>query len=524
MKTLKTLPFFLAVTTILLISFIKTTPVYATNYEWIQNGGFEEAIGWYTWIPYGNMEQSNNWTCGAQTQFSNTEHHSYNYSMEINGISNGEFHDTLIPPINVSSNFIGSFWVKVKTGTNAQTHCKFLYNDTTSTDISVLVTSTTWIMYNQTLTTGKWVYSVSCWVDSYSGASLQLYIDDIGYIANSQTGQTTIDYTTRPWWSSMDYPFNGISIGTYHLGFCSYYTGSTDCVYSVNQDIGFLDSDKITGISLYAKDFLGTTIHVRVGLLYSDHSYSYKDLPVDYTDGWKYLNFLSGLVLPNKIVVRIMISVTDAQAGYVNIDDVSLTSNISPTQQFFSWSLTPTPIENDNVSFSAYQKIGYVFLGVVYNDSGYAVENGTFSVVSGKGTQSGNIISGVFSFPITTRSYATDTSELFLITITTNTTFIVTVSATWVFVGSGVTPNGDNGVTDLGGWILMFFIIFIPMILMVVGCEKAGISVGVGIITGLGLSIAIGYLTGLCPLWLLFVMVIILIILLLELIHVRGGF
>lgn len=333
-------------------------------------------------------------------------------------------------------------------------------------------------------------------------------------------GQTTIMPNTLPWYGSSGI-YKGITITDAHNGICSAYLGYDQSQEVIAQDINYLDSNKVSSISLYAKTMSDSNTSVQVLIVYSDRSTSYKNsVSFNSASGWIFLNY-TNFILPNKIIIQFQFRLTNYCAFYVTIDDVSLLATIPSSQKAFSWDLSPPPINRTNIMFTAYQRTGYVFTGYVYDENGTLTENGVFTVTSTMSPISGNIINGTFIFNLVERNTVSDFDENIVIAIATSKVFVVQIVAHWVFVAGG---DGDGGVGTYDTWysnmvvtyMVLFIFIIVPPLIIAFEFAKHDVDPFMGFIGGLCLTVPIAYIVDIIDLWVLFVFVLGLILMILA--------
>lgn len=494
--------------------------VKATDYEWIQNPSFEDGNSNIILNSGFELGNTNYWT-GSWLSASTTYHYTGFYSGKSDYATTGYLQQNFTDVLGTEIQEASIYYLHSTTGTITYL-IRVYYNDSSYNDDSVALgggTNGVWTKQDFTsyINDAKYVNAVRFTCSAGAGV---FYIDDF-VLDLGGTGQIDFDSDTLPWWASQNWDFQGISFGTFHTGYCSAYLGYEDQQKQIVQDIGFLDSDFITGVGLYAKAQSTDNSTVRFLVIYSDRTNTYKDLKVNNTEDWKLLSF-TGFILPNKIIIQIQINViSGAESSYVNIDDVSLLASVPYGQTRFSWLLSPTPISATNLTFSAYQLIDYVFTGYVYNNSGYAVDDGTFITTSTKGTQTGNINNGVFTFSIIARNSQTDFEESIIIVMSTTDTFTVQIVAHWVFVSSG---GGDGGDGNYDSWysnmvvtyMVLFIFIIVPPLIIAFEFSKHDVDPFMGFIGGLCLTVPIAYIVHIIDLWVLFVFVLGLILMILA--------
>jgi hypothetical protein len=484
-----------------------------TYYEWIQNGGFELSGGNLVGNPsFEDVNASfypNNWV--SMVHVGNTTS-----AVFYDGARSAHFDAAGVGLIyyfanNYSSDIISSVtaWWK-GSGSNGYA-MRLGYNDSSYTDASGAVTSS-WVQHGLSATAGKFVEYVS--VSEYAGSGSQDNYCDLVFVGVVGSGQTDFTPISLPWYAAENWPYQAVAVGPAHSGVCSAYTGYSSAALQIVQDIGFLDSNAVHNVSLYAKaagNTAGDKV-VRFLVVYGDRSYSYQDLSVNDTEGWKLLNF-TGFILANKVIIQVQLSVrSGATNDYVSFDDVSLLASVPVGRALFTWSLSPVPVNCTNSTFYGYELTGYVMTCFVYNDTGYPVESGSYTVVSGSGIQSGNIAGGTFSFLIAARSSSGDFEENFVIYVVTSShSFSVNIVAHWIYVAGGEeNPPSEGGwyaIPNFASFIVLFVICGLPAFVLGMAGAKGGWGLQ-GLLLGLFLGVSAGVIVGLVPFWFIFVNVL----------------
>jgi len=201
---------------------------------------------------------------------------------------------------------------------------------------------------------------------------------------------------------------------------------------------------------------------------------------------------------------------------YSHIDDVSVLSTLPTSAVGFYWEAFPSPIENTSISFTQYQGVSEQITCYVYNSDGDLAGDGTFNVTTSKGTQTGTINGGTFSFAVIGTLQTFDSTESIIIIFNSQGSVFngtVTLTAYWLAI-SGGEGGGDLGlpayVTNLFNYTLIGAVILAPPIIVSILVRKVKGDAMVGFIAGLALSIVAGVVTGLVPLWGLFIITLVL--------------
>lgn len=511
------LPVILALAFLLSLAQVHAT----TTYNWIQNPGFDDVGG--NVIVNSGFETgalSPSWTNGTGATVEVYPHNG-TYSALITYPSNYIWQNLTVP-VDVSSVSLFHFWWKntAQTGTY---NVRVTVCWTNSTSTTILKTVECYIG-------GVFVWcEVDCTSDLGVTGTINAiiidavektgYIDDVELISiGSGSGQDTVSADTFPWFSAMDYAFTGINpSGLFsHSPPCSFYTGFGDEINALAQAINYMPSSSVSSISLWALTDNPTDVKVKFTIIYSDRTYTMKlSSGFKDTDGWVELTF-SGFVLPNKLIVQIQITIQGDGACYSHIDDVSILSTLPTSTVGFYWEAFPSPIENTSISFTQYQGVSEQLTCYVYNSNGDLAGDGTFNVTTSHGTQTGVINGGTFSFPVIGTIQTFDSSESIIIMFNSQGSVFngtVQLTAYWLAVSSGE-GGGDLGlpayVTNLFNYGIIFAVIFAPPLVVSILVRKVKGDAMVGFIAGLALSVVAGIITGVVPLWGLFIMTLVL--------------
>jgi hypothetical protein len=488
----------------------------ATYYNWILNPSFEgEGVNLITNAGFETGDFTN-WTSGGGASVGVAYQHGGSYGARLTDAGNNWFNQSFADtPSESISNF--GFYAK-RTGAvdvAVGVSVTFTYNDSSS-DVQTFTLNVDgdWHRYNYTaeFDAGKFVYDFKvAYVDG--GTSRYAYLDDFVCMTSFGEGQTTVSPGTFPWfnidllnWNTAD----GIAVyGIAHEGVCSYYyagdTGYTGTFY-LYQSIPMLLSNFVENCSFWAYEST-TGCSVKFHVVYGDGYQNIDTFSFDSVETWQQFNVT---VLPNRVIETIALEFVGSTAAYpIYVDDVSLLAIVPYGQSCFTWYVTPPPISFDNYSFSTYITEAHIFYGFVHAENDTVCGSGSFSVTSTYGgIQSGSIINGAFNFPVSARlTLLTDTAEDFIISIVSDVgNFTVTVRANWQYVyveGSGGLPIY---LPTLLNGILIFGVVFAPPLIISIIVRKVKGDAMVGFIAGLALSIVAGVITGVVPLWGLFIM------------------
>lgn len=530
----KKLPlFFLGILIIGLITglFIQINQVKAdSTYEWIQNGGFEDVGGNQISNPSFGSGILTPWESNTEIQTSGrTDAHS-GYCLYSSGYVYQNITGSLISDI---SEF--SFWWY----NNAQ---EGAYN----VRVTIYWTNNTYSQVNKAVTCYyggifHWV-QVICTSDFGSTGIINRikvdaveksgFVDDFILMDISGGGQSDFNASTTPWFSAEASDFQGINVaGIAHSGIACVYDGYTDYWQSIIQNINFLDSNTVTNLTCYVSgSSVPRNIKLKMNVIYSDRSFSTKTVIVTSNNeyDWKFMNF-TDIILPNKIIIQIQFVLPEQTDYYVHVDDISLVASIPVTQTRFSYTLTPLPINQTGFTFTVYQKTTYIFNGFLYDLTGNPTENGTYILITSKGSQSGNIISGVFSFVLTQRLGIADFQESIIIQI--NNTLTIQLTAIWKFIGSdgfeddGNLPNTNVPVSTFITFLIYTILLFaFPFVFTIYAVQKAPqINPLFVFLIGFNIMALIGMISTLISLWVLIVMMIIDVVYALYSFEHRGG-
>lgn len=520
-------------TSVILINQVKATDYFnhiqnpsfeISGNNWV-NSGFE--TGDYTGYDFYNM-----------VSISTNIPHSGNYCLDFVQDGSSIYQDFDNITINDIQEF--SFYAN-RTSDTAIIRTTFYYNDTTD-DYFDTLPDAIWTYVNGTaeLTADKYIYRIK-FSQSTSTSGHHAFIDDIVLDLgdNLDYGQTDIV------WGSFYHPENNdiwylkdyVGAKIYEDSYIDItsdmaYIGEKSCYYShsltditVVQNIAFFNSSLITEYSGYCYTEDGDT--ATLFIYFSDGSFYYENFDLT-TDTWNYLNLTS--IPQNKIIIAVGFN-TQAGLSTGNNDKVfyfdafKLLSEIEDSDDLtvFDWLLTPTPLTKNADSFSAYQQIDYLFTGYFGSD------NGTFTVTSTKGSTSGSITNGVFSFSISQRYGSGNLTEIFSIVL--NGEFTVRINALWIgeFWTNNTDTNMANWGTNLIYWLVVFCVVFLPAFLFTLlsheGKDESGtypLSPIYCMVGGLTLSIGIGVFTSIVPVWLLILMVIVIALLLASRFYPKG--
>lgn len=511
---------------VLIISFIPQVKA-TTNYEWIQNGGFEDCGG--NLVSDAGFESggfASGWsrTSGPYVDIIGGDVHNGSYAAYFGGGVTGATLTHSFSGLSVGEINTFGFWVKKVSGThniafdivtsNVTLHYGDLPQPTVWTYIDV---------YSLLVSQSNSVNITSIYFNQYAAQSgnYEYRIDDV-FIGNVGSGQTDFNANTTPWFSAEASDFQGINVaGIAHSGIACVYDGYTDYWQAIIQNINFLDSNMATNLTCYVSgSSVPRTVKLKMNVIYSDRSFSTKTVTVTSNNeyDWKFMNF-TDIVLPNKIIIQIQFVLPEQTDYYVHVDDVSLLASVPASQSRFSYTLTPLPINQTGFTFTVYQKTNYIFNGFLYDSNGNPTENGTYTLLTSKGSQSGNVISGVFSFVLTERLGVTDFQESIIIQI--NSTLTIQLTGIWKFVGGEGIGDGDGGYDSwysnmVVTYMILFIFLIVPPLIIAFEFAKHDVDPFMGFVGGLCLTVPIAYIVHIIDLWVLFVFVLGLILMVLS--------
>ena len=508
------LPVILALALLMSFSQVHAT----TTYNWVQNAGFDDVGG--NCIANQGFETGElpPWTTDTGTILA--QHHNGTYSVVIAYPSHYVMQNLSVP-VDISTVSLFRFWWYNNAQQGAYEVRVTVYW-TNSTSTSVLKSVECWVggvfVWDEVDCTDNFgtvgiINAIK--IDAYAKTG---YVDDVELISTGTgSGQNTVSADSFPWYSAEDYDFTGINVaGVAHSGSACYYAGYGDETNALVQAFNYLPSSSVSSISLWAWTQSPTDLKVKFTIIYSDRTYTMKlSSGFKDTDGWTELTF-SGFVLPNKLIVQIQITIQLDGVCYSHIDDVSVLSTLPTSAVGFYWEAFPSPIENTSISFTQYQGVSEQITCYVYNSDGDLAGDGTFNVTTSKGTQTGTINGGTFSFAVIGTLQTFDSTESIIIIFNSQGSVFngtVTLTAYWLAI-SGGEGGGDLGlpayVTNLFNYTLIGAVILAPPIIVSILVRKVKGDAMVGFIAGLALSIVAGVVTGLVPLWGLFIITLVL--------------
>lgn len=518
------LPLILALTLLLSFSQVHAT----TTYNWIQNSGFEgDFVNLLTDPSFeSGAFSSENWTDGGSASIGAFAHYG-SYGIQITSAGNNWFIQYLS---NESSNSVGNitFWGKRTGSEDVAIIIQFdvVYNDTTSDiDGFTMNIDGAWhqFVFDTELDPGKFINYVKI---SYSsgGSARNAQMDDFIFMAGSGGGQSAVTLTSYPWFNFDSLGsdlYSNISTSFGHVSLGSYYTYSMPYgAFPLCQAINYLDSNTVSEVSLWAYSNI-VNCRVKFYMAFSDGATTSQIKTMSLQDTWEKLTF-TGIVLPNRIVEGIVIQILDGDGSQLtNLDDVSILSTTETGVSVFTWTLSPTPITYSNYSFQGWQRTPYLFTGFIHNATGYINGTGTYTLTSSKGTQTGVIINGVFSLTLSERVGLPDIpllEDLRFNIVTDMSNFTVTVHAAWnyVFVEGGGGGGGGEGsgvpieYVQFLNMLYVFIVVFAPPVGISLIVRKVKGDAMVGFIAGLALSMVAGIITGIVPVWGLFIITLVL--------------
>lgn len=224
---------------------------------------------------------------------------------------------------------------------------------------------------------------------------------------------------------------------------------------------------------------------------------------------------------------------------------------INPESAYVYW-LSPSPIFILDNDFEIYKNQIYTYTGEnFYSQQAYG--NGNFTLYSTGIMQTweildvttptneiltGSIVNGLLSFMVSARISSLEPAfEKWLLVYEVDAVEYE-IEHKIVFVSSGhedwwtdylfpsattppdyTPPTGKEWVSD---FVIMFIFVFVPPLVVAYLAGKSDISPMVGYIAGLAITIMIGYQSGLTPVWFVFGIIIVMIVIIIEMLHSRG--
>ena len=342
---------------------------------------------------------------------------------------------------------------------------------------------------------------------------LDLVMFRIGQIG----GQETIDFNSYPWRCTGVEAYDRIGltnlVGHNDLG--SGYIGYEESLAEFIQDIPYADSDDIHYFDLWVGHIATFSTIIKVTIVYSDatHDISYEETQNIST--WQHIVFSISFD-SNKYITQIQIGLGEIISHNVNIDDVGLWSQnpSAPEYQRFYFIISPTPIQKFGHQVECYLTVTYQFYGYLRNSTGGYNENGTFSVRHNLGSTDGIVIKGLFNFTIIARASTISGFEDFgILVILEDSVEEFIVNITWKKYGSEIIPTPIQDVpwiatTEGTKFIVMMFMVFVPSAMIGFEFSQHKQNGLLGFMIGLALMSSIAFLSGLMPLWFLFLMLI----------------
>lgn len=518
----------------------------------IEDGGFESG-DWNSGVLYGN------WSVDASPATIQESYvHDGVYAVQTHYTGNQVFWYNFTDSILGSDIVAFSFWVYGISYGNAGGYVRVYYSDG-SYDDSVNIdppNDETWLqidLVSQDFVNGaKYVVALYC----YMSASDNWAWDDFFLGIEDMFSQDQYDFDTFPWrttgiaqyWQQIGYwdagwfsyipffPFDTMPVGGYvdvdMIGHNlvwgrnsngSGYIGYDESTAQFIQDIGYLDSDSVHYVDLWAYSASEDSVAVKVNLIYADRTFDSKSVNITVGAGvWEHLNFGGSWIDDNKYIVQIQIQLANYYGAYVNIDDVGIWSSLPANSYRFTYTLSPSAISQSPIGFNAYQGQTYTFTGYLWDINNELTENGTVTVSHSKGMTTATLSSGIFSFSIVPRTGTGDFTEQMGISVNNGDTVeYYELTINWIYVsGAGDGDRDEERTTNLIDWLVMFMVIFLPALLFAGGIyennqqpDSMHISPMFGLIAGLVLSVGIGVYTALVPLWMLILMIIAVVLL-----------
>lgn len=360
----------------------------------------------------------------------------------------------------------------------------------------------------------------------YISSDTTSYIDNLVYTLDTGTIQDDITHETHPWYHLGTAPLTDFSDYGYieildTFGYTQnscLQTGNLDSRCTVVQDTDLVDTDYIYYCDLYYYAVDCSDMDLEFIVYYSDGSTDTKTKSLAVNGTWTYLNFGVSWIDADKYISMIGFRLTEYNWDTLYIDEVGLWSSIPVGSSDFEFTISPYPIWIESTWFSARMNVQYVMTCYLYNSTGGLSDSGNYTIIDNMGTDSGTFTDGVFTHTITPRQYTTDSTEHFIITIITDDGYVYTfdIRALWDYVGgSSGDGSGDNDgipVTDVANFVVIFFVLFVPGILLSQAIKPAII----GFISGLCLGVVTGVIVNIVPFYALFVVAIVLVLLILR--------
>lgn len=536
-KTSKILTLILLLSFILSIGFISV--VKADNYEWLENGGFEDSNG-LSLITNGNFESGaidGSFSIISGATINGVYYYSPIYALSI-ADNQGVFVNFTSTPI---SNFNEiSCWARSRTsGASGFSITPYYSDGTTGTESDYIETGATYAYFDLkaelTFAEGKEVVAFKLQGEASYGA----YVDDV-ICTILETGQTEITTDSTPWYSVINDCDNQIIHTVSHSGNASLainagtYTGQSN----FRQNLNYLNTESITSLTCWVST--GNTALYRFSMkaFYSDGSYSILQKSFYSYGVWTLLDF-TDVFDNNKLCTQIefLMSSTSEGLTYFWTDDFSLLATIPQGLDGFTFTVSPSPIKyfenpEDIETYISTEGFGKGFMqryGVaenvyckIYDTEGNLTENGNFTVISNSGAGYGSVIDGTFNFSITARTLSlTNSTEVFYIYLSLDARELsLTINAVWVKITSGggawieegggiITEEKMNTMLD---YIIMFLFMFAPSLIMAYFFTRSGSSAMLGFFSGLCIVTPLGVLTGLIDTWFLFLIIVVMAI------------
>lgn len=519
MRKLKLSPLFFVILSLLIILafFTRIPNVNAVSYyNWVRNSGFETTVNY---CENGGMEAGaheqgviyGNWSGSAtyQTEFA----HSGVYSLRVkSGEGDGWY--------NLTESLLGAdiealtFWIY--SDEEYSNTLYIYYSDDSSDSVTYATTDDTWTENSKVDTINDAKYVVAF---KFHYQNWQHWVDDVYIGVTDPEAQSEIDFETYPWRCGGNPELDMIGQNTVfgHSGNGSGYIGYDESTASFVQDIDYVDSDTIHFFDLWAYTPYASSVGVKVNIIYSDRTWDVKTVNITQVSTWEHLNYGSTWIDDNKYIIQIQISLSNYINQYVNLDDVGLWSSQPAGTYRFTYSLSPAPTEKSIIAFTCYQRVAHTFYGYLWDENQSLTEDGTYSVVTDYGATSGSIVDGQFNFGLQARSSTTTFTEQIVITMTVSgEVIVINITATWTYTGEAE-EEGVYITTPIKNFFVMFLIIFVPPLGLAFEFSARKVNPMLGFIGGLLLMTAIGYMSGLTPLWFLFVCLLITILFMLAL-------
>ena len=512
-------PIFLVLITILVL--IPNSTIALSYYNWVELPDFTQAVN----VAEDGSFESGSFNSGVTYgNFSGVGTTSIKTINPYHGVYHVENTQGLMYNFTYPEEILGSdvdvfyFWMDCsRAGANIDIKIIIYYSDnTTSSDVKTINQGWKKIdiltVFPNLINPIKYIVAFNFHWDVTGWYDIDYVIFRTGLIG----GQNVIDYDSYPWFCTGSVPLDiglDTAVGHYEIG--SGYIGGSDYSGELIQNIPYVDSDYIHYFDLWVYSTVVSDIKLTV--IYSDNTYdiNYEGIISGDLGNWTHKVF-SGFFDSDKYVTQIQIGILNPFSGRINFDDVGLWASVpfSPEYQRFSFIVSPTPIQVFGHQIVCYLTVNYKFYGFLKNSTGEYNENGTFTVTHNLGSTTGIINKGLFNFTIVARTSTISGYEDFGILVILETAieeFKITIE--WRRYGTEDIPTPSEEVpwiaTTAGtNFIVMMFMVFVPSTMIGFEFSRHKQNGLLGFMIGLALMSSIAFLSGLMPLWFLFLMLI----------------